>query len=245
MKLIINADDFGLTHGVTQAIWDAMVNGAVTSTTMMVNTPGTLEAANIARENPELPIGLHINISLGDPLTKCNSLTRNGHFVKPHVLGTDEGYLEDELGREVEAQYERFVELVGRKPTHLDSHLYAHQKFSKVKSAVLRLAEKQDIPVRDMATMKYPTPVFEGNFKVKPGETGVDLKHKFIRLVDGLKKADCAELMVHPGWEDEWLLTNSSYNVQRKMEYDVLVDPDIISYLHNEDITLSSFRDLE
>ena len=245
MKLIINADDFGLTHGVTQAIWDAMKNGVVTSTTMMINTPGTLEAAKIAKENPDLPIGLHINISLGDPLTKCSSLTRNGHFVKPLVLGTDEGYLEDELEREVEAQYERFVELVGRKPTHLDSHLYAHQNFPKVGIAVLRLAERHGLPVRDMATMKYSRTVFEGNFKVKPNETSVDLKRKFIRLVDELKKADCAELMVHPGWEDEWLLTNSSYNVQRKLEYDVLVDPDIIHYLRNEDITLSSFQDVE
>ena len=89
MKLIVNADDFGLTDGVTYGILDAMNNGIVTSTTMMVNTPGTAKAATIARENPELAVGLHINISLGCPLTDGFSLTENGTFLKPSVIGGD------------------------------------------------------------------------------------------------------------------------------------------------------------
>lgn len=129
MKLIVNADDFGLTDGVTYGILDAMNNGIVTSTTMMVNTPGTAKAATIARENPELAVGLHINISLGCPLTDGFSLTENGTFLKPSVIGSDERYNEEELYREMRAQYQKFLELTGRKPTHLDSHLYAHQKF--------------------------------------------------------------------------------------------------------------------
>ena len=97
MKLIVNADDFGLTDGVTYGILDAMKNGIVTSTTMMVNTPGTVKAATIARENPELAVGLHSNISLGCPLTDGASLTENGMFLKPSVIGSDERYDEEEL----------------------------------------------------------------------------------------------------------------------------------------------------
>lgn len=63
MKLIVNADDFGLTDGVTQGILEAMNKEIVTSTTMMVSTPGTERAAKIARENPNLAIAC-ISISV-------------------------------------------------------------------------------------------------------------------------------------------------------------------------------------
>lgn len=132
MKLIVNADDFGLTSGVTYGIYDAMCRGVVTSTTMMVNTSATLLAAQLAKREPALAVGLHVNISLGGPLTSCPSLLKNGMFRKPAVLGSDEGYDVGELDEELEAQYQCFVTLVGRGPTHIDSHLYAHQKFSNV-----------------------------------------------------------------------------------------------------------------
>ena len=83
MKLIVNADDFGLTDGVTFGILSAIERGIVTSTTMMVNMPGTQTAAEIARKAPALAIGLHINISLGNPLTRCESLTENGKLRLP------------------------------------------------------------------------------------------------------------------------------------------------------------------
>ena len=67
MKLIVNADDFGLTSGVTYGIYDAMCRGVVTSTTMMVNTSATLLAAQLAKREPALAVGLHVNISLGGP----------------------------------------------------------------------------------------------------------------------------------------------------------------------------------
>lgn len=245
MKLIVNADDFGLTDGATKGILGAMNNGIVTSTTMMVNTPGTQYASEIARENPDLAVGLHINISLGCPLTDAVSLTENGVFLKPSVIGNDDRYNEEELYREMRAQYLRFVELTGRKPTHLDSHLYAHQKFPKVGVAIRKLAEEEHLPVRDLATNQFPRIHFEGNFKVKPGETQTDLKTKCLQLIDGLLSYPVAELMVHPALPDEWLLNNSSYSTQRVSEYAVLTDPEIYQYISKAAVTLATFRDLE
>lgn len=245
MKLIVNADDFGLTDGVTYGILDAMRKGIVTSTTMMVNTPGTAKAATIARENPELAIGLHINISLGFPLTDGASLTENEMFLKPSVIGSDDRYREEELYQEMRAQYQRFVELTGRKPTHLDSHLYAHQKFPKVGRVIRRLAEEERLPVRDLATRQHPRIVFEGNFKVKPGESQTALKAKCLKLIGELSKHPIAELMVHPAFPDDWLISNSSYNTQRSMEHAVLTDPDICQLISQAATQLATFRDLE
>ena len=68
-KLIVNADDFGLSKGQNYGIVEACRNGVVTSTTMMVNTSATLLAAQLAKREPALAVGLHVNISLGGPLT--------------------------------------------------------------------------------------------------------------------------------------------------------------------------------
>ena len=245
MKLIVNADDFGLTNGVTYGIMDGIQHGIVTSTTMMVNTPGTLTAAEIARQNTDMAVGLHINISLGSPLTRCPSLLKDGCFQKPAILGTDDGYRETELYSEIRAQYMRFLTLVGRKPTHLDSHLYAHQRFPKVGAAVQRLAEEEGLPIRDMATSGYPRVYFEGNFKVKPGENFAQIKEKCRQLLQELTNQAIAELMVHPAFIDLWLQRHSSYSSQRILEHAVLTDPDVRKYLSEAAVKPASFRDLE
>lgn len=244
MKLIVNADDFGLTHGVTRGILDAMDHGIVTSTTMMVNTPGTEEAARIVRDRPGLAAGLHINISLGLPLTDCPSLLRDGRFVKPVILGEASGYSEEDLDRELRAQYRRFVSLTGRKPTHIDSHLYAHQKYPEVSRAVCRLAQQEGLPVRDAQTGQFPRVYFQGSFKVKPGQTPADLKKKLTLLLEEMREQPAAELMVHPGWMDDWLRENSSYNTQRAMEHQVLTDPAVIARLEEADVHLVNFQNM-
>lgn len=245
MKLIINADDFGLTPAVTQGIYDAMTRGVVTSTTMMVNAWAAEYAGALVRETPELAVGLHINVSLGEPLTDCPSLVREGRFIKPAALGGDDAYEEDELAREIAAQYERFVAMTGREPTHLDSHLYAHQKFPKVRRAVLALAEERGLPVRDADTSRWKAPFFEGNFKVLPGEGTPELMEKFRRLVEALGEESCAELMVHPAWADELLLCNSSYALQRLCEHSVLTSADAADCLRRLAVTPASFRECE
>ena len=84
MKLIVNADDFGLTDGVTFGILSAMEHGIVTSTTMMVNMPGTQTAAEIARKVPTLAIGLRN----GRPLQRGRTVFGNARTVQP-LSGAD------------------------------------------------------------------------------------------------------------------------------------------------------------
>ena len=78
----MNADDFGLCGDVTRGILDAHRNGQVSSTTLMVNTPGTEEAVEAAAEHPDLGIGLHFNLTEGRPLTTVPSLVdADGQFL--------------------------------------------------------------------------------------------------------------------------------------------------------------------
>lgn len=243
MRLIVNADDFGLTHGVTYGIYDAFLRGIVSSTTMMVNADAAPLAANIARATETLGVGLHINISLGEPLCDCPSLVENGRFVKPCALLNDDCYDEYDLEREFAAQYERFVALTEKKPTHLDSHLYAHQRFPKVARQIRALADRHGLPVRDAPTAHFERIEFEGGFKLIEGEGIGELKERFFSLMRRLARFETAELMVHPGFTDGRLLATSSYNIQRTVEHTVLTDADISDYLRLNKIEKATYLD--
>lgn len=64
-RFIINADDFGYSRGVNYGIIDAHTDGIVYSATMMVNMPGAQHAVSLAKEHPELQIGIHLTLTCG------------------------------------------------------------------------------------------------------------------------------------------------------------------------------------
>ncbi len=70
----MNADDFGLIELVSEGIIEAFNNAQVSSTTLMVNTPGTEHAVGLAERHPTLGVGLHFNLTEGRPLTAAPSL---------------------------------------------------------------------------------------------------------------------------------------------------------------------------
>jgi chitin disaccharide deacetylase len=96
-KLIVNADDFGASHGVNRGILECHVDGVVTSASLMVEGPAAREAAETARDHPRLSLGLH--------------------FV-------DDG---DDVARALARQLASFERLVGGPPTHVDSHHHFHR----------------------------------------------------------------------------------------------------------------------
>ena len=128
-RLIVNADDFGLAGSVSTGIIDVYQAGQLSSTTLMVNMPGTEEAVDLAEHHPGLGVGLHFNLTEGRPLTDARSLVDSdgafllrGELVRRSVRGRVE---QGEITRELTAQLDRFVSL-GLTPTHLDSHQHVH-----------------------------------------------------------------------------------------------------------------------
>lgn len=78
-NVIINADDFGLSEGINKGIVKAFRDGLLTSTSLMVNMPGFEDAISLIRENPDLSLGIHINIIRGKPV--CPSVM---HYHNPY-----------------------------------------------------------------------------------------------------------------------------------------------------------------
>ena len=241
MKLIVNADDFGMSRGVNLGIIEAHKNGIVTSTTLMVTMPEVEQALLLAKDCPNLGIGLHLNCTLGKPLTDCKSLIKDsGEFYKPRENPNQALFDEEEIYREFSAQYDLFVKQVGRKPTHLDSHLYAHQVYSKAKAAALRLANEKGIAIREFQAEGYEPTVFYGDFKYKEGETIAELMEKLVGDTPILN-SKTVELMCHPAYVDNALFTMSTYTIGRIKELDILTSEEAKSFVKKNNIELINF----
>src|SRR5437899_2323951 len=128
-RLIVNADDLGRSAGVDRGIVRAHREGIVTSATLMANTTDAAHAGAVARADPSLDVGVHLVLTFARPLsepTRVRSLvTPTGEFPRRSLLLTRE-VDRDEALLEYRAQYARARELIGREPTHLDSHHWVH-----------------------------------------------------------------------------------------------------------------------
>jgi chitin disaccharide deacetylase len=148
-RLIINADDFGLTAGVNRAIAEAGRAGAITSATLMANSPGFEEAVEIARRVPGLRIGCHIVLVDGEPVSRdLSSLTGGTKKFKSSLrefalAATRKRLSQDEIQREAEAQIDK-LQSAGMSLTHVDTHKHTHI-FPHVLAPVLRAAKARCI----------------------------------------------------------------------------------------------------
>jgi predicted glycoside hydrolase/deacetylase ChbG (UPF0249 family) len=132
-NLIVNADDLGWTEGVNRGIVEAHRKGLVTSTSLLANGPAFAGAVAISRSNPELGIGVHLNLSDGSPTAPAKEV--KGLLGKGGELeDAPESLLLKIAGRklqahEVEHEWDAQVQKVrdaGIQPSHLDGHKHVH-----------------------------------------------------------------------------------------------------------------------
>ena len=157
-RLIINADDFGLTRGVNRAIAEAHRAGVVTSATLMANSRAFDDAAGLARSmtagNARFSVGCHVVLLDGEPALppqRIPSLIQpgggNGHFrakLNDFVIASFRGKLQpDEIEAEACAQIQR-LQAAGIAPSHFDTHKHAHM-FPSVLRPLLRAARASGV----------------------------------------------------------------------------------------------------
>ncbi len=152
-QLIVNADDFGRTRGVSAGIIRAHLEGIVTSTTAMMNMPGVAADLHLAQsEAPRLGLGVHLNFTAGRPLLPpewCASLVdKQGHFLGQEAIAAAPDHVKpDELREELKAQITAFKNAMGMLPDHLDAHHFVHV-YPPFFEIYLDLADTFKLPVR-------------------------------------------------------------------------------------------------
>ncbi len=209
--LIVNADDFGLSEAVSRGILEAHREGVLTSTSLMVERPAAAEAARLARSAPKLCVGLHLELD-----------------------GLEDAAAEDAL----QGQLRRFEELLGRPPTHIDSHHDVHRD-PRVFPRVLETARPLGVPVRGGSAARCLTRFYgQWGGAYHPEQVGVE---SLLGMLDELE-AGWTELVCHPGHADAEL--RSSYVDAREWELRTLCDPRVREAIERAGIRLLGFDQL-
>jgi predicted glycoside hydrolase/deacetylase ChbG (UPF0249 family) len=228
--LIVNADDFGLSRGVNAGVIKAHEQGIVTSASLMVRWSAAAEAAAYARASKTLSLGLHVDLG--------ESTVRDGAWVPLYeVVPVEEpGAVEAEVHR----QLRLFRDLVGRDPTHLDSHQHAHRSEAAAAQVLRELAHELGVPLRDDNSRVHYFGGFYGQTGPgRPFPEAISVE-RLIAIMSELPPG-VTELSCHPGEGDD---IDSLYRSERELEVAVLCDRRVRAAVDWHRIALRSFSDL-
>ncbi|GAJ26966.1 cellobiose phosphotransferase system YdjC-like protein [Liquorilactobacillus sucicola DSM 21376 = JCM 15457] len=241
-KLIIRADDLGYSKAVNYGIYESIVNGIVNNVCVMVNTQFSEHGIELVR-NTKADLGLHTVICTGKPITAPDLVpsltTKDGMFKtsKTYRNATTDFVVFDEVVLEIEAQYQKFVELTGSKPVFLGGHAVASSNFIKGLQLVARLhnvpflgfsggTERLDFKKSQL----YPL-MESMSLHYDPFET----MKKAFKLSSSSK---IPMIICHPGYLDSYLLANSSLTIARTKEVEMLCSPKVKADLEKAKIQL-------
>lgn len=218
--IVVNGDDLGVSAGVNQGIAEAHRQGVLTSASLMVEMPASREGADLANDLPALSVGLHADLT---------------DISGQQLAGRDAA---QQCGAVLQRQLDRFQELVGRLPTHLDSHHNVHRD-PFLLSSFLELADRHRLPLREHSPVRH-VGSFYGQWN---GET--HLEQISVEGLIGLLKTEVregvAEIGCHPGYADPQL--RSSYRREREAELRTLCNPAVLEFLSARHIRLVNFVD--
>jgi hopanoid biosynthesis associated protein HpnK len=132
-RLIVNADDFGRSHSINEAVIRTHREGILTSASLMVNESGFEEAVDLAKQNAKLGVGLHLTLLQGrsaQPPEKIPSLVNSRGEFSNSPVGVGMNYffkrsLREQLRAEIHGQFEKFHS-TGLKLDHVNGHLHLH-----------------------------------------------------------------------------------------------------------------------
>lgn len=272
--LIINADDYGRTPGISRGIRHAHLHGIVTSATVMMNMPtASADVRRALEHTPTLGLGVHLVLTAGCPLSSPAAVPS---LVSPSGLfHTRRDFIQraprlnpEEAKTEWRAQIEAFIAVAGKPPTHLDSHHHASYFTPALLRAMLELAREYGLPVRLPVSREAPArlrgipdalapemcraaPDLLAEFQPRRPDAFFDSFYAQGATVDGLlailntlPERGCYEIMCHPGFVDDALLQSSSYTHQREHELSVLTSPEVRQAIARRGIQLVSFSTL-
>ena len=271
--LILNSDDFGISDGVNRGIIEAHQNGILSSTCTMIHMPSAEAGIQLAQSSaPELGVGLHLTLSFGMPVSSPSTVPSlvlgEGQFAQNYQQFMEKLpiYTDEDLETELQAQFDHFVALAGRLPTHIDSHHRAAYMHPASFEVLCRLCAEYDLPMRRPTWLDYPQGydglptntdgilveqlrmIYEkygkprcpdyiaDTFKWERGSR-VELFHSVVsNITDGH-----TEIVCHVGYAEELA---EDYTFQREDELEAVTHADLIKLVQRNDIHLITVADL-
>jgi predicted glycoside hydrolase/deacetylase ChbG (UPF0249 family) len=218
--LIVNADDFGASTGVNRGILESHTRGVVTSTSLMVTGRAVGEAIAMSRDHPALAIGLHWDVWGED---------ERDFDIDNHAA------VRDEFRR----QLDEFHRLLGRLPTHVDSHRHAHRE-PGLMPVFRELVEPLGVPLRDDGRVR-----FVGGFYAQWEWMVTNLDYVSVPFLQQMLREEVTEgwteFSCHPGYRSPDY--QAVYLAEREAEVRTLTDPRIRQTIEESGISVVSYSD--
>lgn len=251
MKVVINADDYGLSGGVCQAVTELLELGAISNTTVMICAPGALtRCRELSIHSHRARFGVHLQLTGGTPVSPAHEVPSlvdlsTGHFLPKERLPYSNP---DEVRIEWRRQIETVWKLLGGKPSHLDSHQGAHRQ-PHLSPIYLELAASHCLPVRGGVRIgQIPSEALgiSGSSLSLSEWTGRQLSaDSLIELLLEKRKLlavdQVLEVVSHPGYSDDQLRSVSSLNDARTSDFEALIELHRQRALHRHGFELVSY----
>lgn len=240
MRLIINADDFGLSKSICDGIIYGIKQGIITSTTIMANMDYSEYGIKKAIENNIKCIGLHVNLTVGKPIIKNDRLTdEKGYFLYNKKQIENQNLTFEDAYNEIYAQVEMVNEYSNNKIRidHIDMHHHLCGNENIIK-AIIKISNELNIPVRNynISDVKS-TDLLNKDFTIN--NVNIDYFMDFVKKYENTEYT--IELMTHCGFIDEETKMITSY-LDRELELRILEKAKNIGVLKN--IQLISYKEL-
>lgn len=249
-QILLRSDDLGYSRGVNYGTLDAVHRGLIHNVGIMVNMPFAEDGYKLIKDE-NVAFGLHTNISNGRPLTDPKLIpsitTPDGYFKssKTYRSAKEDFVNLDEVMLEIEAQYQRFVQMTGQKPTYFEGHAVVSDNFVKGMKLVAKkhhahylgfTLDGSDIP---FGRVKFKT-VFESMYPdtYNPVET-VKRAAEYSKIHD-----DLPMIIFHCGYLDQYILDHSSMTITRPKESEASCSQELAKWLEDNNIELVRYDQL-
>ncbi len=268
MKLLTQGDDFGFTRGVTLGIVDSIDRGVLRNTGLFANMPSAPFAVSFMKDRPQACFGIDFNLVAGPPcadpekiphlVDEKGLLIRSGLRVRNPLYQTAEGRAElfpiDEVYTELRAQFDRFVEMTGKKPGYVHPHSIMPETYME---CIRRIAAEEDVPFshdireklgfRELMNSPYrktfskasKNKVFDPNEQIYK-----DTAAQIMDSAEWLLEGEYAGIGGHPGYVDAELMNWTTLSLERMRDAEAMMSDTIRNWIETNGIELITYYDL-
>ena len=247
-KLMIRADDLGYCESVNYGINRAVRDGVVRCVGVMPNMEWAEHGVHLL-DGTDVVFTVHANICQGKPITDPKLIPslvdENGNFKDKTLYreAKEDFVVLDEVILEVEAQYLRLAELIGRKPYMVEAHAVPSNNFNK---ALAIVAKKYGVECLSFVPGRGPkVGKYFFKFSMDSGNPGYNPFESLKKAMDQEFAEDEAMLMVlHPGYVDEYVMNTSYITTQRALEVAMAINPEVPKWCAENGVELITYNDL-
>lgn len=248
-QILVRADDLGYSRGVNYGIMDSVRHDIVRSVGLMPNMPEAKNGFDLIKDL-DVCIGQHTNICVGKPLCDPKDIPslvdENGNFKSSKTYrSAKEDFVDlDEVILEIEAQYEKFKEITGRKPGYFEGHAVASDNFFKGLEIVAKRHGLHYLGMSFSGPVPFKNSWMASNFGFN------DKDYDPFETLKRMALADYDEnvvpmMVLHPGYLDAFILKTSSLLEPRTLEVQMTMDPDVKQWLKDNDVQVISYDEVK